>query len=239
MERFAYIYALEYPEGNIRYIGKTVNLRKRYHRHINDARKYTSSHRLAWIRSILNHNDIPYISIVDKVPLKDWQYWERYYIQYYREQGYNLVNTTDGGDGNQNPSEEIRSKISEGLKEYYIDNSPWNKGLKGVSTGYPKGRKRSEADRQANSERKKQYFAIHSVWNKDKCTLLEPEQNYVGRTDLKTRHIYQCDLNGVVLKEWRSVSVACHSLGFRRGGIADCLHKGRNSAYGFIWKYVD
>lgn len=29
MERFAYIYALEYPEGNIRYIGKTVNLRKR------------------------------------------------------------------------------------------------------------------------------------------------------------------------------------------------------------------
>lgn len=225
MGEFAYIYALEYPEGNIRYIGKTVNLRKRYHRHINDARKYTSSHKLAWIRSILNHNDIPYVSIVDKVPLKDWQYWERYYIQYYREQGYNLVNTTDGGDGNQNPSEEIRSKISEGLK--------------GISTGYPKGKKRSETDRQANSERKKQYFATHSVWNKDKGALLEPEQNYVGRINLKTRHIYQCDLNGVVLKEWRSVSVACHSLGFRRGGIADCLHKGRDSAYGFIWKYVD
>ncbi len=72
-----------------------------------------------------------------------------------------------------------------------------------------------------------------------------PEGNvrYIGKTvNLRKRyhrHIYQCDLNGVVLKEWRSVSVACHSLGFRRGGIADCLHKGRNSAYGFIWKYVD
>lgn len=27
MEEFAYIYALEYPERNVRYIGKTVNLR--------------------------------------------------------------------------------------------------------------------------------------------------------------------------------------------------------------------
>lgn len=46
MDDRVYIYALEYPKGNVRYIGKANNFRKRYKRHIRDAMKYTSSHRL-------------------------------------------------------------------------------------------------------------------------------------------------------------------------------------------------
>lgn len=236
MEKLVYIYALEYPEGNIRYIGKTVNLRRRYKRHIREARKCTSSHKLAWIRSILNENDLPYVSILDKVPLVEWEYWERYYIQKAKEDGYDLVNSTNGGDGNSNPSKAVRDKISKSLKKYYENAETWNKGLRGISSGYPKGKKRTEKDRLANSNRKKEYFKTHEPWNKD--ILKPPVSDYKGRENLNTKHIYQCDLDGKILREWVSVSVAYHTLGFGRKGITRCLKGIRKSAYGFIWKYV-
>lgn len=59
MERKVYIYSLEYPEDNVRYIGKTINLKQRYRRHIYDSDCKTSSRKLAWIRSLLNQGIKP------------------------------------------------------------------------------------------------------------------------------------------------------------------------------------
>lgn len=240
MKECVYIYALEYPKGNVRYIGKANNFRKRYRRHIRDAMKCTSSHRLAWIRSILNQGDLPYITIVDSVPKSEWGYWEQYYIKKYREDGYDLVNETIGGDGNFEPPKSVRDKISNTLKEYYKTHSIWNKGTKGVSVGYPKGKKRTKEDAEANSKRKKEYYKSHNIWNKGKIfSPVEPNPNYVGRQNLKTRHILQCDLNGNVIREWQSVSVARNTLGLHRGPIVHCLEGGQSEAYGFIWRYKE
>lgn len=60
---------------------------------------------------------------------------------------------------------------------------------------------------------------------------------YVGRKDLKTRHILQCDLNGNVIREWQSVSVARNTLGLHRQPISRCLEGRQADAYGFIWRY--
>ena len=81
MENFVYIYALEFPFGNIRYVGKSKNPNRRFKRHIQDARKYSKSHKLAWIRSLLNIGKLPFLYIIDKVPENEWEYWEQYYIR--------------------------------------------------------------------------------------------------------------------------------------------------------------
>lgn len=39
MERKVYIYSLEYPEGNVRYIGKTIDLKRRYVNHLYSAKE--------------------------------------------------------------------------------------------------------------------------------------------------------------------------------------------------------
>jgi hypothetical protein len=43
------IYALIDPETyEVRYVGKTTNLKRRLNRHLNESRKSTSSHKKAW-----------------------------------------------------------------------------------------------------------------------------------------------------------------------------------------------
>ena len=51
------------------------------------------------------------------------------------------------------------------------------------------------------------------------------------------RHILQCDLNGNVIREWQSVSVARNTLGLHRQPISRCLEGRQADAYGFIWRY--
>lgn len=237
-ERVVYIYALEFPRGEIRYIGKSYNPEERFKSHIRDSIKSTRSHKMAWIRSLLNEGKEPYLEILGEVPESEWEYWERYCIEEAIKLGFNLVNSTPGGDGISNPSEDIREKISNSLKEYFKKNSIWNKGTKGVSSGYPKGKKRTEEDARANSERKKEYYKTHKPWNYG-VSSITPNSEYKGREDLKTREIVQFDLEGNFVAEWKSVSVVCHVLGKRRGLIAKCLKGRRTDAYGYIWKYKD
>ena len=59
-----YIYTLEYPEGNVRYVGKTQDLKTRFCKHLRDAKYSTNSRRLAWIRSLLNVGEIPCINVL-------------------------------------------------------------------------------------------------------------------------------------------------------------------------------
>lgn len=240
MEECVYIYALEYPKGNVRYIGKANNFRKRYRRHIRDAMKYTSSHRLAWIRSILNQGDLPYITIVDRVPKFEWEHWEQYYIKKYREDGYDLVNETIGGDGNFEPPKSVRDKISNTLKEYYKTHEVWNKGTKGVTVGYPKGKKRTKEDAEANSKRKRQYFETHEPWNKGKqlseAQKLKLSEARKGKSS-KPKAIEMYDLQGNKINEFNTIREAVSYTGLGRKTVKKYC-RGSYSE-GFVLKYKD
>lgn len=90
------IYSLSDPITNeIRYIGKTLNLKRRYNAHINT---FTKTHKDCWIKSLKNKNLLPKLDIVDIVIEKDWAFWEKHYISLYKSWGFNLTNLTDGGD---------------------------------------------------------------------------------------------------------------------------------------------
>lgn len=107
-----YIYALKDPDtGDIRYVGKTNNIRARLRNHKSDAK---NTHKVNWIQSLLRQNKEPVMEVLDIVTDGFWEQWEVAWIEFFRESGYALTNHTLGGRGGMgtNKSPETKRKIS-------------------------------------------------------------------------------------------------------------------------------
>lgn len=99
MAEIVYIYALTDPRTNeIRYIGKTVQKPKdRLSSHVCPTRN-KKTYCESWIKSLAKQGLRPTLVLIDRASDSNWQYWERYYIDYYKKAGANLTNHTLGGD---------------------------------------------------------------------------------------------------------------------------------------------
>lgn len=98
--KITYIYVLKYPEGNIRYVGKTDNPKKRLSSHISEAKKGKGRrHVLNWIHSLLSKSLIPSIEVIEICNEENWQKREKYWVEHYRSIIPNLCNNADGGLG--------------------------------------------------------------------------------------------------------------------------------------------
>jgi len=120
------IYVLCQPDGEIRYIGKTVrSLSARLLAHLHRSRCGENSHLFNWLRLVLSSGHIPTISLIGEVE-GDGNKEERAWIAYGKQEGWRLVNSTDGGEGSLGyvPTEETREKLSKSLKGI----PSWNKG---------------------------------------------------------------------------------------------------------------
>lgn len=163
-----YIYSLEYPLGNVRYIGKTEDLTKRLNGHLNKLE--SSTHKVCWIKGLKKEGKEPIMKVIDKVPKDNWPFWESHYISLFKSWGFKLTNLTLGGDGMSNPTKEVREKISKSIKEVYKNGfEPWNKGLKGFNSGENSvhyGKEKSQSVKDKISKTKKEYFKTNDVWNK-------------------------------------------------------------------------
>jgi hypothetical protein len=118
-----YIYSLSHPiTKEIRYIGKANNPLKRLNFHLEEAKKIDSktTFKINWIRKLIKQHLKPEVNIIDKVYKEDWEFWEKFYINLYRNKGYKLVNGTNGGEGNmywqKHHTEETKQKISKAHK---------------------------------------------------------------------------------------------------------------------------
>jgi len=113
------IYVLTEPDGIIRYIGKTIySLSVRLCGHLSGARRGKKSYLFNWIRSVLLTGRLPAISIIGEVE-GDGNKEEIAWIEYGRQEGWRLVNTTNGGDGHRKgykASDESKRKMSETRK---------------------------------------------------------------------------------------------------------------------------
>lgn len=238
---FAYIYTISYPAGNVRYVGKSCNPKKRFRRHIQEARKYTTSHKLAWLRSLLNSGLEPIFEIIDKVPIAQWEEAEKFYISKYKNLGFDLTNGTIGGDGNQDPSQEVRDKISNTLKEYFKENDVWNKGLEGVSCGWTKGKKRSKEFGLADSLRKREEYKTRSQWNKGKPMSDEQKEKVrqarIGISS-KPKPFARYTLDGKKLDEWPTMRSAIAEFGLSRKTLHKCLLGKLPNDGQWMWKYL-
>lgn len=108
-----FIYTLVAPSGEIRYVGQTPYPDRRLNHHICVAKKY-QYHKARWISGLLETGLRPIMEIIDVVPDNEADFWEREYIQNYRERGFRLTNFSDGGEApmrGKKHSPETRAKM--------------------------------------------------------------------------------------------------------------------------------
>lgn len=134
MSRDCFIYSLEYPEGNIRYVGKTiVGLDCRLRNHLIGSNK-AKTHKNNWVKKVLREGAKPIIRHIDTVSETEWQFWEQYWISQFRVWGFSLTNTTHGGDGLSGYSHKSSTKNKQSIRRYeYLRRATkrsWNQGLK-------------------------------------------------------------------------------------------------------------
>lgn len=95
--RDIFIYALIDPiTENIRYVGKTVGLYKRYIQHIKKVEN-AKRRKERWINSLLQKDINPILVVLQRVGYNEnWELCERKWIKFCRKEGYDLTNHTDG-----------------------------------------------------------------------------------------------------------------------------------------------
>lgn len=112
MSDIKYIYSLSCPETNdIRYIGKTNNIAKRYNKHIYISNNPTT-YSQCWIKSLILRGIKPIIEIVEECSSEDVNFNEVFYINLFRSWGFNLTNLEGGGTLKKEVSDITKKKLS-------------------------------------------------------------------------------------------------------------------------------
>jgi hypothetical protein len=111
------IYALFDPRDNQpKYIGLTRrSLKERLTEH--NKEKHICK-KTSWVQSIRAMGLKPWIELIDVVEPIEADFWERHYISLYRAWGFELKNSTLGGDYSPLMSEETKRKLSKAKKAY-------------------------------------------------------------------------------------------------------------------------
>lgn len=122
--KIVYIYCLKHPETNeIRYIGKTTNLKRRLYQHIYFSdKKYSKTRSSKWINSLIKKDLKPIIEIIEICNENNWEEKEKYWIKYYSNI-VDLCNILEGGLGTSGNKVtlELKDKIrNAGYKRSYF-----------------------------------------------------------------------------------------------------------------------
>jgi group I intron endonuclease len=195
-----FIYTLEDSNGNVRYIGKTKNIKRRYREHI---RNYKNSKTYVnnWIKSLIKDGESPVISILDEVDYDDSAFFEIYWISQFKSWGFNLANLTIGGDGisGYKWTDEQRQKMRKPKSKDHIENLRRSLTGRELSDDWKNnirnGCKNSEKVLQANIRIGKEKEI--EVYQYDKFNLLVGKFNSIKEASYKTgiKHISEC-ING-------------------------------------------
>lgn len=121
MKVFIYGLSSSAEPSNIRYIGKTKNLKTRLRCHLKNDYHKCKSYKNNWINKEINNGNTILIVLIEEVHVDLWQEKERYYIDKYKKEGYKLTNTDIGGfggphKGRRKHTEEAKRKMSESRK---------------------------------------------------------------------------------------------------------------------------
>jgi predicted GIY-YIG superfamily endonuclease len=112
-----YVYGLFDPiENDLRYIGETNNLKRRFGRHLMSSKLKESTYKNNWIKLLLSQNSKPILQIFEEFTSEEDAFnSEIFYISYFNWLGCNLTNSTTGGEGGftGKPSEQTLVKIKE------------------------------------------------------------------------------------------------------------------------------
>jgi len=96
---FIYSLATKEEPDNIKYIGKADVINERFTRHLQPYYLKEKSHKNNWLKKELKQGNNPIIEFIDEVPKSEWGYWEKFWINQFKQWGFKLTNLSDGGEG--------------------------------------------------------------------------------------------------------------------------------------------
>jgi hypothetical protein len=110
------VYTLTDPRTNeVRYVGWTTNLPRRFREHLSEGRRrHSQSRKHTWISGVIADGFLPIATVVEEGMGPEWEAVERKWIAAYRALGCELTNETSGGNGmlGRVIAPETRKKIS-------------------------------------------------------------------------------------------------------------------------------
>lgn len=250
----ACIYAVLSPTNKI-YIGQTWDL---YHRY----KSGVSKHQRLLYRSYQKHGEESHklFTILEfKGPFTqaDLDYWERYYIDVYKAEGYQLLNIREGGGNNGKLAEETKALIAVKSRNWKASNPELVRqiALKAASANI--GKKRSaetkflQSRASAGKPKTKEHAMAVSLAKRGKPSPhkgkhFSPEAVARIREAIKGRNQKKCpvnqmSMNGEFIKQWSSIQCAAMETGIHKATITGCVHGVRSylSAGGYKWEYTN
>lgn len=216
MKQYKYIiYALQDPiTYEIRYIGKSGSGLLRPKAHIIPSRLQSCTHKNHWIKSLLKQGLRPIIKVVQELSnFNELNTAEIYWIQYFKDIGCLLTNSTKGGMGRCGlpHTEETKRKISEGQKN--------KKVARGPSHGMY-GRKRTKEEKALISEHTKIGMNKNEV--KEKMHKKPSANKFIDQSGQYYESIYDCR----------------RKTGLSRDTIREILNGQKESYNGYKFTYI-
>lgn len=197
------------------YIGKTKNSRKNKH-------KKTFGSQITYT----------YIDEVDSLNKEDWEPLESYWIEQFKVWGFIVINKNKGGGGPINHSDLSKQKLknikSKPLYQYDLEGNfikEW-KSAKEVSEVL-----NIKQQNLCSCCKNKSKTAGKFVW---KYEYIENKQ-YISM--YKCIPVYQYDLQGNFIKEWKSGKEASKMLNIKKESISACCRGQNKTGGGFIWTF--
>jgi len=228
----AYIYALIDPRDNeVRYIGKTINPKRRLVEHLNDSKR-EYNYKAMWIKSLLKEDIKPLIKFLKICPLSDFVKYEVEYIELYKNS--KLTNSDETGQGSIGRRKEIIDKQSEKMSrvvyQYDIDGN-FIKEFKSVRfAANILGLSHSNISRCCNGLSK---HAGGFIFSYEKSDSIES----VSNPNALKKVVLEIDDVGNIINEWSSIMDCTRSTGIDHGNLSRVCNGIRKSIKGRIFKF--
>lgn len=239
--KITYIYYLKDPiTDEIRYVGKTNDLKRRLNYHIKRSSNY-KFHSAVWIKSLIDKGVTPIIVEIEKIFDESWRDREKYWIKYYNEK-YDLTNILDGGqDG---PNDETKLKIKESIRNHYdsilkkinqydLDGNFIKKWISSVEASKELKIANSSINLVCKGLRNKAGGFIWRYEDDDRIV-----EKYVKPVNYNEKKIIQLTVDDVVIKTYNSVKQASIENQILNTSINNCLKGRSNQSGGYKWKYL-
>lgn len=243
------IYILRDPRNNeVRYVGKANNPFERYRNHNNQGRD-KNTHKRNWINELRKDKLKPILEIIDTVPVDKWKEYEKFYIKKYIEEGCNLVNYTNGGDGC-TFGNQTSFKPGNGAKKVVMleKDGTYIRTFDMIIEAEKFINIKTNGVAQVLVKRNKTCKGFLFIYEEEyKNMTKEDIEDFVERSKHKEskpnkgswteRIICQYDINGNLIKEWKSLADASKNLKVNRAAICNCARGKSNTSSGYLWAY--
>ncbi len=119
--QIVYIYGLTDPNGNIGYVGQSMNPRIRYNDHLRDT---VDTPKTRWIRDLLDTGQKPGLIILDKAEKGDANYVEQWWIVLGKQHGWPLTNSGKPTNRIPNFGGMFSEHLREEFEQFMIESEP-------------------------------------------------------------------------------------------------------------------